>query len=168
MNREMTFTECQKKKLLEGKWRMKFDDKMMRDLLAIKDAGRRFLDQYEDLVVREFKENPCTAEEDFQKTVLFEAVMYMTSLCDVVDYMGGNIELEGILGWDQEGNICLDGKRLPMMTELEVFAHDKHSGKNAWIRAFVGGYGTRYLVGLGRNVNPEGLRARIRSQMPAA
>lgn len=147
---------------------MKFDDKMMEDLLAIKDAGRRFLDQYEDLVVREFKENPCTAEEDFQKTVLFDAVMYMTSLCDVVDYMGGDIELEGTLSWDQEGNICLDGKRLPMMTELEVLACDKRSGKDVWIRAFVGGHGTRYLVGLGRDVNPEGLHARVRSQQPAA
>jgi len=68
-----------------------------------------------------------------------------------------------VLGRSEDGEITLDGEILPLMTEVEILFHDNEMGQDVWTRCFVGGSGKRYLVGLKKDLELNGLKARMRA-----
>lgn len=132
----------------------------MQDLLR---ECNGFLDGQEKSIVEFLRKEKITAEENLQKEILFELLDNIHGVCHTADYMKKNVVKEGVLGRNEDGEIVLDGEALPLMTEIEVFLHDKESGQDIWTKVFVGGAGRRYLIGLKKDQELSGLKARMRA-----
>lgn len=130
---------------------------------GLKEAGEAFLTQYESQIVEFLRKEEITAEESLQKEILFELLDNIHGICYVTDYMGKDVAREGILGRNEDGEIVMDGEVLPLMTEVETFLHDEDLKQDIWTRAYVGGNKRRYLVGLKKDQELDGLKARMRA-----
>lgn len=130
---------------------------------GLKENGEAFLTQYEEMIVEFLRKKEITAEESLQKEILFEILDNIHGLCHGIDYMEMEVRKEGVLGRSEDGEITLDGEILPLMTEVEILFHDNEMGQDVWTRCFVGGSGKRYLVGLKKDLELNGLKARMRA-----
>lgn len=130
---------------------------------GLKEAGEAFLEQYEDGLVEFLRKEDVTAEESLQKEVLFELLDNIHGIRHVAEYMAKDVCREGVIGRNGAGDITLNGEILPLMTEVEVFIYDEVLEKEVWTRAYVGGNEKRYLVGLKKDQELDGLKARMRS-----
>lgn len=130
---------------------------------GLKSAGEAFLWENEKELVDFLRKEEITAEESLQKEILFELLDNIHGICHVAEYMEKDVVRENVLGRTSSGEITLGGEVLPLMTELEVFLYDEDLGAEVWTRAYVGGSEKRYLVGVRRNQELNGLKARMRS-----
>lgn len=129
---------------------------------SLKEAGEVFLKQNEDDIVEFLRKEEITAEESLQKEILFEVLDNIHGICHVAEYMEKGVVKEGVLGRSNDGEITLGEEELPLMTELEVCLYDEDLGEKIWTRAYVGGSEKRYLVGVKKDQELNGLKARMR------
>ena len=95
-------------------------------------------------------------------TVFIQGLLSFFSPCVLplvplyVGYLAG-----GARTVDEKGNIRFNGKVMPLMSELEVYIADKTDQK-VWVRVFTAGEDKIYLAGLNKDLDVNGLKARIR------
>lgn len=149
-------------KIKKGKRTMEFMDKeLMKDLFELRKKGMEVFDKYEDQIVGFLRKEKVTAEESLQRDLLFEMYQYGNTLFDLIEYMGKEVVQEGVLDRDEKGNIRFNGKVMSLMSELEVYIADKTDQK-VWVRVFTVGEDKIYLAGLNKDLDVNGLKARIR------
>ena len=76
--------------------------------------------------------------------------------------MKKEIVKEGVLIRNSAGEITFNGEVLPLIREIEVYIHDEDLKQEVWTKTFVGGVRKKYLVGLGKDLDVTGLKARMR------
>lgn len=133
------------------------------EIMKVNDAGAEFLAENEDEIFDFIKADEMTPEENLQKELLLELLDHIYGIRHTMEYMKKDVVIEGDLGWNERGEIVLAGKVIPHMTEVEVYVYDKALEQEVWTKTFVGGASRRYLVGLSRDLNIDGLHARIRA-----
>lgn len=121
-----------------------------------------FLKENKEAIIEFMRKKDITAEENLEKEILFELLDAVNGICHAADYMAAEVTAEGFLGRDQNGEITFENKVLPLMSEIEVYLYDEDAGMDVWTRVFVGGKEKRYLVGIGKDYDIIGLKARIR------
>ncbi len=104
----------------------------------------------------------ATAENSLKEELFLELFDRIRKMCEIEEYLKKPIVKEGILARDEADEIVLDGDVLPAMTELEVFVYDEFKETFVWTRAFVGESDRKYLVGVGKDYDLNGVPARIR------
>ena len=127
----------------------------------LNDAGAEFLKQYEDELNAFIDMKEPTAEESLQKEILLELLDHIYGIRHIAERLEKKVCKTGTLDQDEDGEILLDGKVLPFMTELEVFVYDEDLKRDIWTRTFIGGFEKRCLVGI-KNNEINGITARIR------
>ena len=131
----------------------------MKDL---NEACRNVLAANEEEMITFLRKDNVTAEECLQKEILFELLDNIHGVQHMLKYMGSDVTREGLLGRDEKGEITFDGEILPLMTEVEVYAYDEELEQEIWTRGYVGGSRKRFLVGLDRDLELIGMKARMR------
>lgn len=121
-----------------------------------------FLKENKEAIIEFMRKKDITAEENLEKEILFELLDAVNGICHAADYMAAEVTAEGFLGRDQNGEITFENKVLPLMSEIEVYLYDEDAGMDVWTRVFVGGKEKRYLVGIGKDYDIIGLKARMR------
>lgn len=128
----------------------------------LKKSCDMFLEENEEDILKLIRKEKITAEENLQKELLFALLDAVTGVCSTIDYMKKEIVEEGTLGRNEKGEITFNEKALPLMSEIEVFVFDRELEQEVWTRVFVGGKDEHYLVGLGKDQELAGLKARMR------
>ena len=162
MDTEMTFTKCQNRKLLKKEDRTMELKRVAEEMKELREAFEAFLNGNEEKIVNFLRTEEMTAEESLQKEVLFELLDHVHGICHVAEYMKKEIMREGILARNGAGEITFDGEILPMVKEIEVYIRDEDLEQEVWTKTFVGGVRKKYLVGLGKDLDVTGLKARMR------
>lgn len=138
-------------------------ERVLEDLLVVKQSHEEFLLKH-GKEIREFVSKKDVApEENLLIQVLLDIISKFTEIDHAIELLQKPIAREGILLRDAYGNICLDEVPLLLMQEVEVFVEMDKNDMNGWTRTFVGtGENGDFLVGLPRDLDIVGLRARIR------
>ena len=133
-----------------------------KEMKKLKEVGEAFLRDNEEKIVDFLRKEEMTAEECLQKEILFELLDHVHGICYVTEYMKKEIVKEGVLVSNSAGEITFDGEILPIVREIEVYIHDEDLKQEIWTKTFVGGVREKYLVGLGKDLDVTGLKARMR------
>ena len=132
------------------------------EMKKLQEAGEAFLKDNEEKIIDFLRKEEMTAEECLQKEILFELLDHVYGICHVAEYMKKEIVKEGGLIRNSAGEITFNGEVLPLIREIEVYIHDEDLKQEVWTKTFVGGVRKKYLVGLGKDLDVTGLKARMR------
>ncbi len=138
---------------------------ILEELQEVKRTDEEFLKRRKGEIVGMLAEDNVTAEESLQQEILMELIDKMNRVSQLIQYLGTVRVWTGTLSRDKKGNILFNGEIMPPLTEFEVCLQDNYREKVVWTRTFVSlaGAGEEpYLVGLGRKLKIDGIRARIR------
>lgn len=129
----------------------------------LNDAGKEFLKMHYETISKLSKTKELSAEESLKREMLVELVGYAEGICHVAEYMKKTEVRTGILGRNENGEICLNGEILPPMTELEVYVPDEFTGKDVWTRTYVIELDKKkILAGLEKTMEIKDIPVRIR------
>lgn len=141
------------------------NEKMIRDLLAVKEKNDCFFDNNEEALLRLLEKETVTPEEALLQEILLELNDKMKRVSQLITYMGSKIEHEGILSRDTNGDILLDGIKIPLMQEFEIFLYQEELNRYVWTRTLIRPFapdGLPRLAGVEKNRDINGIRARMR------
>ncbi len=139
--------------------------RILRELQDVSRANGKFLQQRNDEIVGLLLKENVTAEEALQQEILSELMDKIHRINYLVQYIEKNRIQEGILDRDQKGNILFNREIMAPMKEIEVYLHDNQKKRMVWTRTFVSMTSQGeppYLVGLGKNLKINKIKARIR------
>lgn len=142
------------------------DKSFAEELQEIRDAGERFLMRREDEILHFLVKTDVTAEEALRQEILSELLDKIQRVDRLIQYLEKNRIQMGRLKRNPRGKILFNADIMPPMQEFEVYVYDKEIGRAVWTRTFVSITADKeipYLVGLGRQLEIDGLIARIRS-----
>jgi len=135
------------------------------DLQLVKEANDNFSQKHGEEILQIVEKEDMTAEESLIQEILLELSEKMERVSQIIEYLGMEITEEGMLNSDDNGTILFNGKKLPLMKEIEVYIHDEELQRNIWTRTFIsisddGEF--PYLAGLDQRLEINRMRARIR------
>lgn len=131
-------------------------------LKELNHAGELFLKQHEEELNVLINKKETSAEENLQKEILLELLEHVYGIHHITEYAKRKIGRTGSLSRNEDDEILFDGEILPLMTEMEVLVYDEDFKQEIWTRTFIGGFERKYLVGLDKNYDINGIQARIR------
>lgn len=137
-------------------------DEILEGLAEVKKLNKSFLQKYEVEIMKFILQDNKTAEESLKEELLFEILTKIKRVTDEIDYFGKKTLLMGVLSKNEDGIILFNNEKLPMVQTLEVYLYDYVSASYAWTKCFVSCREPNYLVGIDRNIEIDGLKARIR------
>lgn len=138
----------------------------LEELQEIKNANEKLLLRRENVIIDFLVKTNVTAEEALRQEILSELLDKLQRVNHLIRYIEKDRVKMGKLKKDRSGNILFNSEIMPPLQEFEVFIYDKEMGSMIWTRTFVSMATDReppYLVGLGRQLEINGLIARIRS-----
>jgi len=128
----------------------------------VNKAGEVFLEHYEAEMTELLKRKDLTAEESLLREIIVELTGHLYGIRHITEYLEKTGYRNGTIERNRNGEIEFNGEVLPLMTELEVYVRDAFTDQEVWTRVFVGGAEKKYLVGLKKNHEIQGIPARMR------
>ncbi len=141
------------------------DHKKLADELGkLKEAVARFRGGCGESILSYLREDTQSPEDGLKKELLLELMDHIYGIQHLVEYMGKEVVRHGVLRRGAHGEILFDGEELRVMQEIEVLVTHAERGCETWTRSYVGGSGShRFLVGVDRSLEIDGMRARMRA-----
>ena len=95
------------------------------DLQLVREANDNFSQKHGEEILQIVEKEDMTAEESLIQEILLELSEKMERVSQIIEYLGMEITEEGMLNSDDNGTILFNGKKLPLMKEIEVYIHDE-------------------------------------------
>ncbi len=140
-------------------------DALFTDLQDALLVHERIYNTWKDEIAGFVARKDATADEFLLQEILSEILEYIRRTADLIRYVGKDVCRSGELSTDSQGNILLDGQRIPPMEEFEVYLYDEIAQKMVWKRTFVTISAQRMtprLAGLENSMPINGVKARAR------
>lgn len=137
-------------------------DAMQETLEKISKVCKEFADQYEEEIIELIRKENADPEECLQQELVFELLDHVNGIVHMEEYLKKPVVKEGVLSLSEDGDLLLDGERVPMMKEIEVFYFNEECGHEVWTKTYSCGAKEPHLIGLKKSVEINGMRARIR------
>lgn len=140
---------------------------IIQDLSTVQLQNAYFMERHGEEILDFLKRDPLTADESLEQEILIELNDRVTRLDQIINYLQKKHLHFGTLSRDRDGHILFDGYQFPCMKEFEVFIPDELSGKYIWTRTYVSMSAkneTPYLIGLGKQLQIDGIKARYRTK----
>lgn len=137
-------------------------DAMKEDLKQVKKANEEFYEKYGEEFVKILRDEQADAEGCLKQELLFELLDHVQGLCHMADYLDKKVAKEGKLSRSENGEILFNGERLPLMKEIEVYVYEENCRHEVWTVTYVCGVEKPYLAGLNKEMEINGIPARIR------
>lgn len=138
-----------------------FADILM-DLKRIKGTLEDFQVKHGETIL-DFAAEDVSGEMYLYMEVLMEIYCKMTEIGKAIEVFTTTIKSTGTLSKSTDGLIYYNEAPLNPMDELEIFIKNEEFGINGWTRVFVGlNDSGQFLVGIPRDVDINGVKARIR------
>lgn len=135
---------------------------ILTDLKSIKSRLNDFQQRHGETIA-EFAADDVEGEEYLYMEVLLDIFCKMTDINKSVEVFTTTIKSTGTLSKSTDGLIYYNEAPLNPMDELEIFIKNEEFGINGWTRVFVGlNDSGQFLVGIPRDVDINGVKARIR------
>lgn len=134
---------------------------LLKDLNIIKNTLDEFEKKHGEEIAEFISKRDISEEENLIASALASIYEKTINIRFTIDKLQAPVKREGILTKNTDGEICLNGEPLPLLTDLEVLVHDEFN--RGWTPAFIGtGESGPFLVGVDRDTDINGIKARIK------
>lgn len=141
---------------------------ILADLKRIKSTLEDFQIKHGEAIF-DFAAEDVSGEEYLYMEVLLDTYCKMTEIGRNIEVFTTPIKSNGTLSKGVNGQICYSGTPLKPMDRLEIYIENEEFGINGWTRVLVGlNDDGQYLIGIPRDANIEGIKARMRDSSEAA
>ena len=134
---------------------------VLNDLNILKQYLDNFEKNHGEELANFISQRDLSEEENLIANSLASVYEKTISMRFTIEKLQAPVKKEGILTINSDGQICLNGEPLPLLTDLEVLVYDEFN--QGWTPAFIGtGESGPFLVGVTRDTDINGMKARIK------
>lgn len=135
---------------------------ILADLKWIRQMHESFQKKHGEVIAK-FVSEDVEGEEYLYMETLLDIYCKMADIGHCMEVFITPIKDTGVLSKNEAGQICYNDVPLKPMDRLEVLLKNEEFGINGWTRALVGlNDEGQYLIGIPRDVDINGVKARIR------
>lgn len=138
---------------------------ILKGLEPVKKALEEFQKTCGDALWNRMFHSGADPEDYLRAEVFCDLAEAMERIQKLADYLEGEITAEGELTRREEGGLFIGDRELLPGQEVEVCFYDPIFDSVIWTRASVSMGKHQRLIGVGRDVKQEGLKARIREKI---
>lgn len=138
------------------------EKRMLQELQEIQEKINEFLEKRRELMWEMIFQNQGEAEACLRAEIISELEEKLSRTAELIDYLGADVKTEGTLHRSPDGSLFLGERRLEPGQEIEIFIYEPLFHSDVWTRVRVSAEEVQRLIGVGRNVDIEGVKGRIR------